>query len=112
MNNQSGKFAAGDKPAGNGNGTGNGTNGSVPKNYVESPMVRMPFGLFILGKDQESDGKKFDGQVSIKYGPEKGDWLKMSYIEMKKLIDFCKEHREQFNEMLAKERALQNTGDL
>lgn len=87
-------------------------NGTVPKNYNESPALRMPFGLFILGKDQESDGKKFDGQVSIKYGPERGDWLKMSYIDMMKLISFCKENKDQFNEYLKRERELMNSGEL
>lgn len=105
MNNQSGKFSANSKD--------NGNNGNAaPTEYEKSPILRMPFGLFILGSDQKSGDRVFEGQVSIKYGPEKGDWLKMPYMDMKKLIDFCMENRDHFNEYMAKERSKMVTGDL
>ncbi len=109
MNNQSGKFGANSN-----SGTGNGQQNkeAAPTEYEKSPMVRMPFGLFILGSDQKSGDRSFDGQVSFKYGPEKGDWLKMSYMDMKKLIDFCIENKTHFNEYLSKERSKMAMGDL
>lgn len=107
MNNQSGKFSASSTANNNNNQK------SVPGKYAESPMLRMPFGMFILGVDQETEqGQKYEGQVSMKYGPDKSDWLKISYMDMKKLIDFCIENKDHFNGMLAKERSKLSTGDL
>lgn len=82
--------------------------GTTPGGYEDTPSLRLPFGFVTLGIDTE----KYTGQVGIKYGPEKNDWLRMSYIDCKKFIDFCREHRDVFNAQLKIEREKTNTGDL
>ena len=85
---------------------------STAGDFDDVAMLRLPFGMVMLGKDQETDGRKFDGQVGIKYGKTSQDWLRMSYIDMKKIIDFCRENKETFNEQLTKELARNNMGVL
>ena len=76
------------------------------------PMIRLPSGFVMLSRDNTSNGRTFEGTVGIKYGPEKGDWLRFSYTDMKRLIDFCTEHRELFNAQLSNERLRMQIGDL
>ena len=78
----------------------------------EVPMLRLPSGFVMLSRDNVSNGRVFEGTVGIKYGPEKGDWLRLSYMDMRKLIEFCTEHRELFNAQLSNERSKMNIGDL
>ncbi len=92
----------------NGNANGNSTAGG----YDDVPIMRIPSGMLMLSKDQENNGRTFDGTVGIKYGPEKSDWLRLSYMEMKKIIDFCREHKDQFNTQLKLERDRMVVGDL
>jgi len=87
---------------------GNSTAGS----FEDVPILRLPIGMLMLGKDSESNGRTFDGTVGIKYGPEKSDWLRLSYMDMKKIIDFCKENKDLFNTQLKAEREKMLTGDL
>jgi hypothetical protein len=90
------------------NTNGNSTAGA----FADVPILRIPTGMLMLSKDQETNGRTFEGTVGIKYGPEKSDWLRLSYMEMKKIIDFCREHKEQFNTQLKLEREKMATGDL
>jgi hypothetical protein len=93
------------------NGQKNG-NGSVGGNFEDVPILRLPFGMLMLSKNQETNGRTYEGTVGIKYGPEKSDWLRMSYLDMKKVIDFCKENKALFNTQLQQEREKMVVGDL
>lgn len=93
--------------------SGNATNGdSTAGGYDDVPMMRIPSGMIMLSKDQENNGRTYEGTVGIKYGPTKADWLRLSYMEMKKLIDFCRENKDLFNTQLKKERENMSVGDL
>lgn len=96
------------------NNTQNGqtNNGSVGGNFEDVPILRLPFGMLILSKDQQTNSRTYEGTVGIKYGPEKSDWLRMSYMDMKKVIDFCKENKALFNTQLQQERQKMVVGDL
>lgn len=80
--------------------------------FDDVPMLRLPECLIMLSPDQENGDRVFEGSVGFKYGPEKRDWLRLPYMSMKKLIDFCVENREQFNAQLRKEREKNQVSDL
>lgn len=94
-----------------GNGKGNessrGTSG-----FSDSPSLRLPEAFVVLSPDQISGDKVYEGTVGFKYGPAKDDWLRMPYTSMKKIIDFCSEHKGLFNKQLQKERQKNQVSDL
>lgn len=91
------------------------TNGNGKKEtsgFAESPSLRIPEAFVVLSPDQISGDKKYEGSVGFKYGPAKEDWLRIPYTSMKKIIDFCSEHKGLFNEQLKKEREKNQVTDL
>lgn len=90
------------------------TNGNKTSSsgFAESPSLRIPEAFVVLSPDQVSGDKKYEGSVGFKYGPSKEDWLRIPYTSMKKVIDFCSEHKGLFNEQLKKEREKNQVTDL
>lgn len=85
----------------------------VPVEFVaDVPTLRIPEGFVVMSFDNVSGNKIYPGTVGIKYGPNKTDWLRFSYMSFKKLIDFCQENREQFNTQLKCEREKLQVSDL
>lgn len=80
--------------------------------FLDVPVLRLPECLIMLSPDQENGDKTYEGSIGFKYGPEKKDWLRLPYMSMKKLIDFCMENKEQFNAQLKKEREKNQVSDL
>ena len=85
---------------------------STAGGFDDVPTMRVPSGFIMLTKDTTKGEKTYEGSFGIKYGPEKSDWLRIPYLEMKKIIDFCKENKHLFNEQLEKERKKMSVGDL
>lgn len=99
---------------GNGNGKGKGAlkpNQST-SGFSDSPSMRLPEAFVVLSPDQINGEKVYPGTVGFKYGPSKDDWLRMPYTSMKKVIDFCNEHKNLFNVQLQKERQKNQVSDL
>lgn len=93
--------------------SGTGVNGnSTAGQQDETAMMRLPSAFVMLSQDNNENGKHFAGTVGLKYGTEKKDWLRMSYSEMKKLMDFCNENKTLFNKQLAQERKDMVVSDL
>jgi hypothetical protein len=85
----------------NGNRNGNDVPG-VPQAY----SLRLPECFVMMSQDgPDKTGTFREGSVGMKYGTEKSDWLWMPYMSVKKLIDFCTEHKDLFNAQLEKERS-------
>lgn len=110
---------------GNRNGNRNGnevasanTNGSIlekphgTSGFSDSPSLRLPEAFVVLTPDQVNGEKIYAGAVGFKYGPAKEDWLRLPYTSMKKVIDFCMEHKDLFNKQLQKERQKNQVSDL
>jgi len=85
---------------------------SGPKSDKISPAIlglkggvtlRTPEVFVLLSEDNEEKGKSYPGTVGFKYGPEKGEWVRVSYLTMKKIIDLCQENKILFNAQLKKE---------
>lgn len=60
----------------------------------------------LLGSDALGDdgSVRYPGRFGIKYGPNKSDWLRMSYIELVSLVNFILENRDFVNEQVERER--------
>ncbi len=95
----------------NGNGNANGKKNNA-SGFADSPSLRIPEAFVILSPDQVSGDKTYEGTVGFKYGPSKDDWFRMPYTSMKKVIDFCSEHKDLFNMQLRKEREKNQVSDL
>ena len=72
----------------------------------DSPMCRLPGGLFVVAGEtvRENDAVKYKGKFSIKYGPQKSEWVRMSYIDTAVLFQFMKDNSEFIEMMLNEER--------
>ena len=72
----------------------------------DSPMCRLPGGLFVVAGEtvRENDSVKYKGKFSIKYGPQKSEWVRMSYTDAAVLFQFMKDNSEYINAMLNEER--------
>ena len=72
----------------------------------DSPMCRLPGGLFVVAGEtvREHDVVKYKGKFSIKYGPQKSDWVRMSYIDAAVLFHFMKDNSDFIEMMLNEER--------
>lgn len=79
------------------------TNGTAAESDDTTFSVRLPECFVLMSGDSEYKGKMQDGKIGFKYGDGKGDWLWISYISMKKLIDFCMRNKVAFNIQLQKE---------
>lgn len=97
----------------NGNGS-SGANGKKTgaSGFADSPSLRLPEAFVVLSPNQVSGEKTYEGTVGFKYGPSKDDWLRLPYTSMKKIIDFCSEHKDLFNMQLQKEREKNQVSDL
>ena len=73
-----------------------------PDNNPETPMMRLPECLVMLSEADD----RYDGNIGLKYGNTKQDWLRISYLGFNKLIGFLKqpENIKIFNEQLALEK--------
>jgi hypothetical protein len=78
----------------------------------DAPTLRLPEVFVVMSPDQSNGDKNYPGTVGLKYGPTKEDWVRLPYISMKKLIDFCKENSRLFNMQLQKEREKMQVSDL
>lgn len=78
----------------------------VPKVF-DAPYLRLSGSLSImLGKDNDSGDRVFPGTVGIKITEEiKNGWVRLSYMDFKKMMDFCTENRDLFNSQLRSERS-------
>jgi hypothetical protein len=100
---------------GSSNANGNGNSGSKKtgtSGFADSPSLRLPEAFVVLSPNQVSGEKTYEGTVGFKYGPSKDDWLRLPYTSMKKIIDFCSEHKDLFNMQLQKEREKNQVSDL
>ncbi|WP_406656632.1 hypothetical protein V7O62_12335 [Methanolobus sp. ZRKC2] len=87
----------------------------VPNALPETAYLRLPSTDFSLSPDNEKDGRKYEGSVSLKVsntGDFRKDYFRIPYIDMKKIIDFCRENKDLFNKQLKQEREKLQVGDL
>lgn len=85
--------------------TVNNVNGKVPEAPKKDINIRLPEVFFMLSEDGEYNGRETEGRIGIKYGEGKTDWVWLSYMSFKKMIDLCKDNRDVFNSQLKKEIA-------
>lgn len=73
-----------------------------PSDSPEVPMMRLPECFVMMSQADET----YDGNIGLKYGNTKQDWLRISYIGFNKLIGFLKkpENLKIFNEQLKIEK--------
>ncbi len=95
-----------------GNGKGTLKSNQPTSGFADSPSMRLPEAFVVLSPDQINGEKVYPGTVGFKYGPSKDDWLRVPYTSMKKVIDFCNEHKALFNKQLQKERQKNQVSDL
>lgn len=83
--------------------------GKVPNADSDSVSLRLPEAFVMLTKDGIYKGKPSEGSVRMKTGD---NWTSLSYMSMKKMIDFCKVNKEVFNAQLKRERDALQVQDL
>lgn len=92
----------------------NGGTAAVPGTDDENTkFLRMPFGFVMLSDNNTRNGKEYDGSVMINHGDDKKEKMFLSYMDMKKIIDFCRENKDLFNKMMRQEKEkISTSGDL
>lgn len=78
-------------------------NNDVADEPDTNPSVRLPECLFLMADDSVYKGREREGKIGLKYGKGKSEWIWLSYMSMKKIIDTCKDNKELFNSQLKKE---------